>query len=116
MSIIGGGDKLPSIILFKGKPEKNNEKRYSTLDVVKNKRIFIYFQDNVWINDYIFMKWVDNIYLPYQNKISKKCLLLFDRAPSHITKEILNHLEKNNVEFSFIPAKLTRFFNHWMEA
>ena len=46
--------------------------------------------------------------MPYQNKISKKCLLLFDRAPPHITKEILNHLEKK-CWISFIPAKLTRF-------
>lgn len=41
--------------MFKGKPEKNNEKKNS-IDVVKNKRIFIFFQDNGWINDYIFMK------------------------------------------------------------
>ena len=71
--------------MFKGKPEKNNEKKNS-IDVVKNKRIFIFFQDNGWINDYIFMKWVDNIYLPYQNKIIKKYLFLFDRALSILQK------------------------------
>ena len=109
LSVTGGGVKLPPVIVFKEKCDKKNEKRYSALDVVKDKRIFIYFQDNAWINDYIFLKWLDNIYLSYQNRINKKCLLLFDRAPSHLTREILNHLEINNIEFSFIPAKLTRF-------
>ena len=109
LAISGGGVKLAPVLVFKGKTDKNNEKRYNTLNVVKDKRIFIYFQDNGWINDFIFKKWIDNIFLDYQNNINKKCLLLLDRAPSHITSNILDHLKNNNIECTFIPGKLTRF-------
>lgn len=49
-------------------PDKNNEKRYNKLEVVKNKRILIFFQENGWIIDYIFKKWIDNVYLDHEKR------------------------------------------------
>jgi hypothetical protein len=54
---------LPPVIIFKGIPDKNNEKRYNNLDVVKNRRILIFFQNKAWVNDAIFKKWFDSFYL-----------------------------------------------------
>jgi hypothetical protein len=55
------------IIVFKGKYDKNKERRYNTIEVVNDKRIYIFFQDGGWINDFIFKKWIDTIYLDYKN-------------------------------------------------
>ena len=41
LAITAGGNKLPPVIIFKGLPDKNNEKRYNKLEVVKNRRILI---------------------------------------------------------------------------
>ena len=71
LTISEGGVKFTPVLVFKGKTDKNNEKRYNTLKVVKDKRILIYFRDNGWINDFIFKKWIDIIYLDYQNNIKK---------------------------------------------
>ena len=56
-----------------------------------------------------FKKWIDKIFFDYQNNINKKCLLLLDRASSNITSNILDHLKNNNIEYAFIPGKLTTF-------
>lgn len=56
LAITGGGVKLAPVLVFKGKTDKSNEKRYNTLKAVKDKRIFIYFQENGWINDFLFKK------------------------------------------------------------
>ena len=43
LAITGKDNKLPPVLIFKGKIDKTNEKRYNTLDVVKQKRIYIFF-------------------------------------------------------------------------
>jgi hypothetical protein len=45
----------------------------------------------------------------HEQKLNKKCLLLLDKAPSHKTKNILSDFYKNKIEYTMIPAKLTRF-------
>ena len=57
LTITGKGNKLPPVIIFKGKIDKSNEKRYNKLDVVKQNRVYIFCQENGWVNDYIFKKW-----------------------------------------------------------
>lgn len=47
LAITGKDNKLPSVLIFKGIIDKTNEKRYNTLDIVKQKRIYIFCQDNV---------------------------------------------------------------------
>ena len=43
LAISAGGNKLPPVIIFKGTPDKNNEKRYNKLEIVKEKRILVFF-------------------------------------------------------------------------
>lgn len=62
-----------NVLIFKGNFDKNNEKGYNKLEVVKNKRIFIFFQE----------------YLEYEKKLQNKCLLLLDKAPPLATKNLL---------------------------
>ena len=60
------------------------------------------------MNDEIFKKWLDRIYLQYELKLNKKCFLILDKA-SHITKKVLSYFKDKEVEYTFIPEKLTRF-------
>ena len=90
------------VIIFKGKIDKTNEKRYNTLDVVKQKRLYIFCQENGWVNEYIFKKWISEIYLEHQKRINKKCLLLLDKAPSHnsSTIYIIYMIKKLNIHLT----------------
>ena len=46
----------------------------------------------------------------YQNNIAKnRCLLVFDRATTHINDEIINFLHANNILYVLIPPGFTRF-------
>jgi len=103
-----GGKKLIPALIFKGGRDGNLETKYSNLEVVKNKKIVIYFQNNAWCDEYIFKRWVKDVYFPYteeQNK--KKCILIMDRSPSHIYRS--KYLDKKSEHYVFIPGGLTRY-------
>ena len=78
--IYNGGNKFPLVLIFKGKSNKNNENTYNKLGLVKNKRILIIFQENAWVNNAIFKKWIDSIYLEYEKILNKKCFLILDKS------------------------------------
>ena len=61
LAISAGGNKFPPEIIFKDTLDKNNEKRYNKLEVVKEKRILVFSQNNAWVNNAIFKKWLDSI-------------------------------------------------------
>ena len=110
LAIAGGGKKLIPTLIFKGEPDKNIELRYQQLDVVKNKKIKIYCQANAWCNDYIFHKWLNDVFYNYEEFILKqKCILIMDKAPSHIKSNIINELIEKQKYFIYIPAGLIRF-------
>jgi len=110
LAIAGGGKKLIPTLIFKGEPDKNIEQRYQQLDVVKNKKIKIYCQANAWCNDYIFHKWLKDVFYHYEEYIIKqKCILIMDKAPSHIKSNIIDELTEKQKNFIFVPAGLTRF-------
>ena len=57
--------------------------------------------------------------------VKRKCYLIFDKAPCHIDKEIINFLNENQTIYSLIPSGMTRFlqpldlginkpFNHFL--
>ena len=94
---------IPTLI-FKGEQDKNIELRYQQLDVVKNKKIKIYCQTNAWCNDYIFSKWLNDVFYNYEEYIIKqKCILIMDKAPSHIKSNIINELtDKQKILFLFL--------------
>ena len=102
------GKKLTPCLIFKGGKDGNLELKYKNLDCVKNKKIAIYFQSNAWCDEAIFKKWIKDVYILYEEeKIKKKCILIMDKAPSHIYR--CRYLEKKNKNYVFIPGGLTRY-------
>ena len=51
--------------------------------------IFIHCQSNGWYTSEVFELWINEVFLPYQNNIGEKCLLVFDQASSRISLESL---------------------------
>ena len=110
LAIAGGCKKLIPILIFKGEPDKNIEQRYQQLDVVKNKKIKIYCQANAWCNDYIFYKWLNDVFYHYEEyTIKQKFILIMDKTPSHIKSNIIDELTTKQKNFIFIPEGITRF-------
>ena len=80
------------------------------MQIVKEKKIYIKCQENSWCTTDLFKFWLNKIFLHYQNCIKKKnCLLIFDRATSHINSDIINYMNLNNIYYVIIPSGFTRF-------
>ena len=107
LTIAGDGTKLPPFAILKVKPGKIIENHVKNLEYVVNKKIFICCQENGWCTEDIFAEWIKNIFIPYQNSLNDKCLLLFDMASSHISKFSIDVLKKHDINFVTIPAGMT---------
>ena len=102
------GKKLTPCLIFKGGKDGNLEFKYKNLDCVKNGKIAVYFQSNAWCDEGIFKKWIKDVYIKYEEEqVKKKCILIMDKAPSHIYRS--RYLEKKNKNYVFIPGGLTRY-------
>ena len=90
LSIIAGGIKLKSYLIFKGVEEGLVEKKLNGIPVVKNKEILISCQKKCMVYfRYIYINWLKGIFYNYQLFIAKnKCYLIMDKAPSYIDKKI----------------------------
>ena len=110
LCITGGGLKLPPLIVFKGKP---NGKLYNKLinnSYVLKKNIFIECQENAWVTEAIFYKWLESIWFrTFKTKPSKGTLLVFDRAKSHFSDRINELFKNNSSKFSLIPPGQTKY-------
>jgi len=108
LAVSAGGKKLIPTLIFKGGRDGNLETKYKNLEVVKNKKIVIYFQSNAWCDEAIFKRWVKDVYINYEEEIiKKKCILIMDKSPSHIYRS--KYLEKKGKNYVFIPGGLTRY-------
>ena len=85
---------------------KTIEKSLNTLYYVKNKKIFVHCQREGWCTSEIFAYWINEIFLPYENEISEKCLLIMDNASSHISNTTLN--QKLFVLLFYLPVSPLR--------
>ena len=109
LSIVGDGTKLPPLIILKGEPGKYIETTLKKLEYVKNKNMFVLCQEDGWCTTRIFQEWIKNIYIPYQNYIMEKCLLVLDMATCHVSKEALNFLDNLNISYIIIPPGMTPY-------
>lgn len=83
-------------MIFKGQPGKSIEKNLNAIEEVKNKKIYVCFQNKAWATTYIFIKWYKEIYKPYELLVEKKMNVL----------EFFNSME---TEYVFIPVGLTPY-------
>ena len=109
LTIVDDGSKLPAVLIFKGKNGKFIEKEINGNIHVLRKEIFALVQENSRCDSQIFSSWHENIPLNYEKKINKKCLLILDKALSHIDNDILEKFRLYKTHYVYIPGGLTRY-------
>ena len=72
-SIIGDGNKLPPLLIFKGKKGKTSEKKLQNIQCIKNRKRFAFCQQNSWCDTELFIKWIDLLLISYRKSIKKMC-------------------------------------------
>ena len=107
LSVAGDGTKLPPLVIIKGEPGKTIEKDLRNLHFIKEKFIYVYCQKDGWCNTFIFKEWINNIFLQYEKELGAKCLLILDKAASHVSIESIEYMNKKNVNYVIIPAGMT---------
>ena len=108
MAVTGDGYKLPPFVIMKGEEGKSIEKNLLSLPFIKKGVMYVHCQKEGWCTSQIFNYWLKEVYLPYQNFISEKCLLILDNATAHNSKDSLKTLNECNIKYSFIPPGMTR--------
>ena len=107
LAITGDGYKLPTFVIVKGEEGKTIEKQLQDLYYVKNKEMYVYCQPQGWCTSELFCLWIKEIFIPYENFIAEKCLLVLDKASAHISIDSLSFLEKNKIAYVLIPPGMT---------
>lgn len=72
LSVNAKGCKLQPLLIFKSKPGKYLDKKLNKLEEANNKEIFISCQENSWCTYQIYIFWLKNIFIYYQNYVIKK--------------------------------------------
>ena len=107
LAITANGLKLPPFIIIKGEGGKTIEKELRNLPYVRNGNLFVYCQPQGWCTSYLFIEWIKAVFLPYEKEYGEKCLLIMDKASSHISKDSLSILEEKKINYVLIPGGLT---------
>ena len=111
LCISASGEKLPPLLVFKGKSDGNKIKKLKENEYVKKKKIFVECQENSWADNNIFMIWLNNVFFRHklEQENSAKKILIMDRATTHYDKNLSKLFKDNNSSFILIPPGLTRY-------
>ena len=92
LCIVADGDKLPPVIIFKGKTGGRIEKELSNNKYVKENKWFISVNENAWATNKIINFWLNHIWLAYLKNPENLCdnigYLILVKATSHIKLRI----------------------------
>lgn len=69
--------------------------------------MYVHCQSWGWFTTELFCLWIKELFLPYENLKAEKCLLVLDKASSHVSKESLYFFEKNKINYVLIPPGMT---------
>lgn len=99
-TVTASGDRLPLGWIAKGK----------TVDCLRKilnipKEMYSYFSPSGWINDEIFVNYINDVIRPYLN--GRKGALLLDSYGAHWTEKVLETANKIGLEFILVPKGLT---------
>ena len=108
LAITGDGYKLPIFVTVKGEEGKTIEKQLQDLYYVKNHEMYVHCQSQGWYTTELFCLWIKEVFLPYENFIAEKCLLVLNKASVHLSNESLYFLEKNIMNYVLIPPGMTQ--------
>ena len=104
LCILANGRKLPSMIVFKGKPNATLEKRLQNFIKENNYNIKLYCHEKGWVDKILFEKWLTEIwFINYSFKPANNTVLILDQATAHSFENLEYIFEKNNSKYILIP-------------
>lgn len=106
LTVAADGTKLPPIVIVKGEEGEIIENHLRKLDV-KNNNLLVYCQRRGWCTNLFFIEWIKLVLLSYQRSIQEKCLVVLDKASSHISNDSIGVLNENGVNYILIPVGMT---------
>jgi hypothetical protein len=105
LAVCADGQKLPPLIVFKGKPGG------SIASESKNYPIGAHFivQENAWTDERVMLHWVTTVLKPYIEKAPPGIVpyLLLDKYKCHYQGSVANAIEELGVEWDIIPGGCT---------
>lgn len=110
LCIGSNGEKLPPLLIFKGKKNANKEKNIIRYISSKKYKIFAVCRDNALAGKEVFFYLLDNIF--FNNKIipnNQKKILIMNRATIHYDTNLSEKFKIYNSSYVLIPPCLTRF-------
>ena len=105
LTIASNGEKLKPFVIFQGKKESNINNELNKFTRDNNINIITRTQIHAWIDEELFIYYINTILTKYEP--NKKKLLILDQCPAHKTPEVLNKLKNKNIDFIFIPKRMT---------
>ena len=110
LCIYANGVKEVPTLVFKGVKDGTLEKRLNKHSEVLKGKIKIKCQINSWVDADIFSNWLQTTWFrTNRNKPISGTILFMDRAPSHLTDNILSLFKLYNCSYRLIPPGLTAY-------
>jgi len=106
VTITGSGAVLPSMVIFKGKPNGRIAKtEFSDYPTTHRWRC----QDNAWMDEGVMIDWVDEVLKPYVATAPEHVipLLILDSYRCHMMGSVVQRIQELGVEVRHIPGGCT---------
>jgi len=106
VSITGAGSVLPSMVIFKGKPD-GRIARNEFSDYPRNHQYRC--QDNAWMDEEVMVAWVNDVLKPYVANAPDHVipLLILDSYRCHMMASVVTRIQDLGVEVRHIPGGCT---------
>ena len=103
------GDKLPPLVLFRGKNNEYTENVLRKLTSSKKHEIYALCCEENWGDRQAYIFWLKNIFFPYKlNDEKYQKILVLDRGVTEYEDDFINWFNKNNSKYVLIPPGLTK--------
>ena len=103
------GEKLPPMVLFKGKNNEYTEKVLKKLTMNKSREIYALCCETDWADRTAYIYWLRNVFFPFQLSDPKyQKILILDRGTTNYEDDYINWFNKNNSKYVLIPPGLTK--------
>ena len=109
-AICSNGHSLSPLFIFIYKYAKSGErafpKKYEYLQNL-TRPYMVRFTEAGFSKDSILVEYIDKVLLRYQESLGKKICIILDKAPSHMSPTLKDHLDKKAIHYLFIPSGST---------
>jgi len=105
VTVTAGGDMLPAMLIFKGKPRGRIEQEFREY----NQGGHYCVQEKAWMDEGIVLAWIEKIIKPYLQTVpfGVEPILLLDSYRCHMMGSVVNALQDLGVQVEHIPGGCT---------